>query len=94
MRLWALILAGPPITAFAAWMVTIIWKGPWPVALAGQQLMILGWSLWILLGLLAGLDTPTRGRLWLEAGCRSERSNRKTFAWASATAVARLSGSV
>lgn len=41
-RLWALILAGPPLTAFDAWLVWIIWRGGWPEALAGQQLEILG----------------------------------------------------
>jgi hypothetical protein len=51
-RLWAMILSGPPLTLFAAGMVWIIWKGPWPIAMASQQLVILGWGLWILLGLI------------------------------------------
>lgn len=41
-RLWALILAGPPLTAFLGWLVWIIWRGSWPLELAGRRLEILG----------------------------------------------------
>lgn len=51
-RLWALILAGPPLTLFAAAIVGIIWKGPWPNHLAGDQLTILGRALFIALALI------------------------------------------
>ena len=51
-RLWALILAGPPLTLFAAGLVWIIWKGPWPAALADMQLTILGRALLISLALI------------------------------------------
>lgn len=44
-RLWALILAGPPLTAVTCWLVWIVWKGPWPVGSAPQQLSILGYGL-------------------------------------------------
>ncbi len=51
-RLWALILAGPPLTVFAAGLVGVVWKGPWPAALAGQQLSILGHALLIAMALI------------------------------------------
>lgn len=44
-RLWALILAGPPLTAVACWLIWIVWRGPWPAGSAQQQLSILGWGL-------------------------------------------------
>lgn len=50
-RLWALILAGPPLTLFAAGLAGIVWKGPWPTTLAGMQLTILGRALFIALAL-------------------------------------------
>lgn len=51
-RLWALIMAGPPLTVFAAGLTVIVWRGPWPDALAGQQLSILGYGLFIALALI------------------------------------------
>lgn len=44
-RLWALILAGPPLTAFDAWLVWIVWKGDWPAAMAETRLEIIGAAL-------------------------------------------------
>ncbi len=52
-RVWAIILGAPPLTLFASWLTRIVWKGPWPIAAAPQQLQILGWALWGVLGLLA-----------------------------------------
>lgn len=52
-RLWAMIGAGPGLTAFAAALVWIVWRGPWPAGLAAQQLTILGWALWIVLAVIA-----------------------------------------
>lgn len=52
-RLWALIGAGPPLTLFCWGLVAIVWKGPWPQALASQQLTILGYALYIGLALIA-----------------------------------------
>lgn len=52
-RLWALILAGPPLTIFSAGLVGIVWRGPWPDRLAGQQLTILGYALFIALAVIA-----------------------------------------
>jgi len=51
-RLWALILAAPIITFFAACLVFIVWHGPWPAELAKVQLRILGYTLIITQGLL------------------------------------------
>ena len=51
-RLWALIGAGPPLTAGAAALAWIIWRGDWPVALAARRLDILGFSLYGALGLI------------------------------------------
>ena len=44
-RLWALILAAPPLTAYAIWTTHIVWRGPWPADRAQQQLAIIGWAL-------------------------------------------------
>lgn len=52
-RVWAIILAAPPLTAFAGWLVWIVWKGPWPVASADHQLTILGQALLCALALIA-----------------------------------------
>lgn len=41
-RTWAVILAGPPMTAVDCWLCWILWRGGWPPALAGLQLQILG----------------------------------------------------
>lgn len=45
-RLWALLGAGPPLTAAAAALVWIVWRGGWPAALAAKQLEILGFALY------------------------------------------------
>lgn len=44
-RLWALILAGPSLTAFALFQMMAIWLGEWPSDLAAKRLDYLGWSL-------------------------------------------------
>ncbi len=51
-RLWAMILGAPPLTALACWFTWIVWKGPWPVERAQQQLDIIGWALWGALALI------------------------------------------
>ena len=53
LRLWALLSAGPALTAGAIGLVGIIWKGEWPLALAAKRLDFLGWSLLIVLFLIA-----------------------------------------
>ncbi len=56
-RLWAMILAAPPLTTFACWLVWIVWKGPWAKGSDPQQLLILGWALWgslVLIGVIVG----------------------------------------
>ncbi|MBA4010777.1 MAG: hypothetical protein C0481_02820 [Phenylobacterium sp.] len=42
LRLWALILAGPPLTAIDVWLVFVLKDGTWPEALRGQQLETIG----------------------------------------------------
>jgi hypothetical protein len=51
-RLWALILAGPPLTMLAVWIVWLVRYG-WEDGQAQQQLEILGLALYGALGLLA-----------------------------------------
>jgi hypothetical protein len=51
-RLWALILAGPPLTGLAAWLVYLVRYG-WPTGTEVQRLEILGWALFGVLGLVA-----------------------------------------
>jgi hypothetical protein len=41
-RMWALILAGPVITAIDCGLILIAWLGGWPPALAAEQLRIVG----------------------------------------------------
>lgn len=53
LRLWALLGGAPIITALTVWLINIVWRGPWPINLASQQLSILGWALLIAQGLLA-----------------------------------------
>jgi len=53
LRLWALLGGAPIITTLVIWLINIVWRGPWPVDLASQQLGILGWALMIAQGLLA-----------------------------------------
>jgi hypothetical protein len=53
LRLLALFGAGPALTATAAGLTLIVWKGGWDRALQAQQLSLLGWALlanWLLLG--------------------------------------------
>lgn len=45
LRLWAMILAGPPLTVSATALVAIIWQGGWPEALRAKQLDFIGWAL-------------------------------------------------
>lgn len=52
LRTWAMFLAGPPMLAFAAWLVWIVWHGGWPSEQAARQIDILGKALWITLALL------------------------------------------
>lgn len=49
LRVWAIVLAGPALSAAAAVMVGIIWRGDWPEELAGKRLDFLGWALLVLL---------------------------------------------
>ena len=52
-RLLALFCAGPALTATAAALTLIIWKGGWAQALQAEQLSVLGQALlanWLLLG--------------------------------------------
>lgn len=52
-RLWGLILGGPPMLAFCSWVVWIVWKGDWPASAAAQRLTILGYGLYIALAIVA-----------------------------------------
>ena len=52
-RLWAMIFAGPALTAYSVGVVLIVWKGPWSQGMEHDRLEILGWSLLCLHGLLA-----------------------------------------
>jgi len=45
-RTWAIIGAGVIGTALGMWRTWIVWKGPWPIDRAQQQLDIIGWALW------------------------------------------------
>ena len=45
-RTWAIIGAGMVGTALSIWRTWIVWKGPWPMERAEQQLEIIGWALW------------------------------------------------
>lgn len=53
LRLWALILAGPPLTGFAGVLVWAAWFGPWGADRQEQQLTILGFALYGCLGIIA-----------------------------------------
>lgn len=52
-RLWAMILAGPPLTAYSIWIVLLVWKGPWSAGMEHDRLEILGRALFCLYALLA-----------------------------------------
>lgn len=52
LRLWSIIAGAPFLTAMAAWLVHIIRTG-WPQDRAEQQLTILGYALFAVLGLVA-----------------------------------------
>lgn len=52
-RLWAMILAGPPLTAGAGGLAWIVWRGGWPGYAAKQQLDILGAALLAVLAIIA-----------------------------------------
>jgi len=51
-RLWALILAGPPLTGLLAWSVYLV-RYRWPADRAQQQLEILGLAIYGLIALIA-----------------------------------------
>lgn len=53
LRLWALLSAGPVLTAGAVALVLIVKDPSWPLDLRGKQLDFLGWSLLIVLALIA-----------------------------------------
>lgn len=42
LRMWALIMAGPVITAVDVLLIFIVWQGGWPAQLAAEQLRVLG----------------------------------------------------
>lgn len=52
LRLLAIILAAPPLTLFARWLVDLVVDGHWPLDRAEQQLTILGTTLYIVLGII------------------------------------------
>lgn len=52
LRFWALIAAGPALTAGAASLVLIVWSDGWPVELRAKQLDFLGWSLILTIALI------------------------------------------
>ncbi|MBO9710664.1 MAG: hypothetical protein J7521_20880 [Caulobacter sp.] len=51
LRLIAIILAAPPLTLFAGWMVSLV-AAPWPLDRAEQQLQILKGAIYIVLGII------------------------------------------
>jgi hypothetical protein len=68
LRLWAIIGAAVVLTAFAAALVLVVWKGPWDASQQVAQINILGWALWITLGMIgiivasiAAVDIKIRG---------------------------------
>lgn len=42
LRMWALIMAGPVMTAVDVLLIFIVWQGGWMPDLAGEQLRVLG----------------------------------------------------
>lgn len=52
LRIWVLIGGAPVISAFAVWLVTIVWRGGWTPDRQEQQLDFLGTSLIVTLCLL------------------------------------------
>lgn len=68
LRLWAMILGAPVVTALAGTLIWIVWKGGWDASLQAVQLNILGWTLYIAMGLitviivsLASVSVKARG---------------------------------
>ena len=53
LRLWAIILGAPPLTALAVWLVGVVKSEGWPEGLRAAQLTILGNALYIVLGIVA-----------------------------------------
>lgn len=51
LRMWAMILAGPPMLGMAAWLVTIITDAGWPIELRDRQLDFIGWALLCFIGI-------------------------------------------
>lgn len=73
LRMWVIILAGPVLTACAAALVYIVWKGGWPNDLRDKQLNIIGGALFCTLGLvalcftkIAGMKAKAKGPLGAE----------------------------
>ncbi len=68
---WALLGGGPALSAFACWLVWILWQGGWPQDTAAQRIHILGTALFGIIGILGvvialiGLAGPLRA---LKAG--------------------------
>jgi hypothetical protein len=68
LRLWAIIGGAVVLTGFAAGLVWVVWKGPWDASQQPAQINILGWGLWITLGMIgiivasiAAVDVKIKG---------------------------------
>lgn len=68
LRLWAMIGGAVVLTAFAAGLVWVVWQGPWEAGQQAVQLNILGWGLWLTLGMIgiivasiAAVDVKIKG---------------------------------
>jgi hypothetical protein len=68
LRFWAINGAAIVMTVFASGLVWIVWKGPWDASLQTVQLNILGWGLWLALGMIgiivasiAAVDVKIKG---------------------------------
>ena len=68
LRLWAIIGGAVVLTGFAAGLVWVVWKGPWDPSQQAAQINILGWGLWITLGMIgiivvsvAAVDVKIKG---------------------------------
>jgi hypothetical protein len=68
LRLWAIIGAAVVLTVFGSGLVWIVWQGPWDASQQAVQLNILGWGLWLTLGMIgiivasiAAVDVKIKG---------------------------------
>jgi hypothetical protein len=68
LRLWAIIGGAIVLTVFASGLVWVVWKGPWDASQQAVQLNILGWGLWLALGMIgiivasiAAVDVKIKG---------------------------------